>query len=53
MISSTKYQQRKDQISSKLYFKFKEQYHYFLIIAFILLIFEAIVSYENKLRGKK
>ncbi|MCB5249966.1 MAG: VWA domain-containing protein [Candidatus Cloacimonadales bacterium] len=43
----------KDQISSKLYFKFKEQYHYFLIIAFILLIFEAIVSYENKLRGKK
>ncbi len=38
----------KNKISSKQYFKFKEQYHYFVIIALILIIIEALVTYENR-----
>ncbi len=43
----------KNKISSKQYFKFKEQYHYFLIIALILLIVEALTTYENRLKKVK
>ncbi|HOQ80338.1 MAG TPA: VWA domain-containing protein [Candidatus Cloacimonadota bacterium] len=43
----------KSQYTTKQYFKFKEQYHYFLIIALLFLVFEAIISYENKLKKQK
>jgi Ca-activated chloride channel family protein len=38
----------KSKLSTKQYFKFKEQYHYFLLVAFLFILIETLLPYNLK-----
>lgn len=38
----------KSKVNTKQYFKFKEQYHYFLILALLFILIESLIPYDLK-----